>query len=117
MSDRNIYEVQQGETHRVRIASPLASVYVATATATLHRLRGGITSYNSDSTVSETYAVDTFAGDATYGPGFEFELTAAETAALDPGLYVAAPKISYTSPETFVDIPLAWVVNILPYPS
>ncbi len=117
MSERTIYDVQQGETHRVRIASPLASTFTATATATLHRLPGGINSYVPATATSETYAVSSFAGDATYGPGFDFELTAAETAALDPGMYVAAPKISYTSPETFVDVPLAWVVSIKPYPS
>lgn len=117
MSERTLYEVHQGETHRVRLASPLGSTFTATATATLHKLPGGSTSYSPAAAVSETYAVSTFAGDSTYGPGFDFVLSAAETDALDPGPYIAAPKISYTSPETFVDVPTAWIVTILPYPS
>ncbi len=118
MSERSVYEVQQGETHRVRIFSPVGSIYTATCTATLHRLPGGINSSTPDSATAETYAVSTYAGDGVdEGPGFDFELSAAETAALSPGTYLAAPKIAYTAPETVTDIPLAWCIVVKSYPS
>lgn len=117
MSQRTVYEVQQGETHRVRITSPLGSTFTATCTATLHALPGGRTSSVPNSTVAATYTVSDYAGDATYGPGFNFVLSAATTAGLSPGTYIASPLISYTSPEVFVDAPLAWIVTVLPLPS
>lgn len=117
MSDRTVYEVQRGETHRVRIASPLASTFTATCTATLHSLPGGLNSSLPSSASAATYTVTTFAGDADYGPGFDFVLAAVTTAALDAGTYICSPLISYTAPEVFVDAPLAWIVQIKAYPS
>lgn len=112
MADRTVYEVEQGETHRVRITSPLGSTFTATCTATLHALKGGRNSRTPSSATAATYTVSSYAGDATYGPGFNFVLSAATTDTLAPGTYLAAPLISYTSPETFVDAPVAWIVVI-----
>lgn len=117
MSDRTVHEVQQGETHRLRIASPLGSVFTATCVAALHRLPGGINSSTPDPEEAATYTVTEFSGDSDYGDGFDFELAAADTADLAPGTYIAGPLISYSAPETFVDAPLAWIVQIKAYPS
>lgn len=112
MSDRTVFTVVQGERHKVLLYSPLSSSYTATCVADLRKLPAGRTSYNPADTVADSYTVTTFAGDATYGPGFYFTLTGAETELLDPGVYVAEPLITYTAPSTWEDKPLSWLVEI-----
>lgn len=112
MSERTVFTVAQGETHKVLLYSPLSSSYTATATADLRKLPGGRTNYNPADTVADSYTVTTFAGDSDYGPGFYFALTGTETAALETGVYIAEPRVSYTSPVTWVDKPLSWILEI-----
>ena len=111
MSDRTVHEVQQGETHTVLFYSPLGSTFTATVSVPLYRLPGGINSY-SPRELAETYTTSVFAGDSDEGPGWYCQLSAAETAALDPGVYVAQPKITYSSPNTDIDKPIDWIVIV-----
>jgi hypothetical protein len=117
MSERESFEVQRGETHRVRISSPVGSSFVATSAATLHLLRGGINSSSPDTAVAATYQVSDYLGDTARGPGFDFVLADTVTDDLAPGAYIAAPLITYSAPEAFVDVPLAWTVIVKSYPS
>lgn len=106
------YEVVQGERHKVQILSPLSSSYTATCVADLRKLPGGAASDDPADTVSASYTVAAVAEASPDGPGFSFTLTGAQTEALDPGLYVAEPLITYTAPETWEDKPKKWLVEI-----
>lgn len=106
------YAVVQGERHKVKITSPLSSSYTATCVCDLRKLPGGATSANPADTVADSYTVAAVAEASPLGPGFSFELTGAETAALDPGLYAAEPLITYTAPSAWEDKPVKWLVEI-----
>lgn len=113
MSERALFTVRRGETHTLTLASPLSSSYTATINVPIHRLPGGRNSYSPAASASETYSQSTFAGDVSYGPGWYLTLSNAETAALDRGVYVAIPVISYTAPSTEVDKPLQWLLEVI----
>lgn len=113
MSERSLFTVRRGETHTIILASPLSSSYTATISVPIYRLPGGRNSYSPASSVAETYNSSTFAGDASYGPGWYLTLSDIETAALDKGVYVAIPAISYTAPSTEVDKPLQWLLEVI----
>lgn len=112
MSDRGIYPVRQGADHQLTLASKLGDTFTATCTAAIHRLPGGRTSNTPDPDVTTTYTVTTFAGNATYGPGFYLTLQDTVTSGLEPGVYWAQATIIYTAPSVWTQKTDPWLLEI-----
>jgi hypothetical protein len=94
MSDRPIYQIARGAEYSSVLASQLGeSVSDLSVTAPLHRLPGGRNSSTPESTASTSFAIEPFAGDDDLGPGWYLSLTAAQTEALERGIYQFWPQI------------------------
>ena len=112
MSERTVFTVKQGADHQVTLASALGDTFTATVVAELRRIPS-LNSENPGTAVAATYADSTFAGDASYGPGWYLSLADTVTDDLTPGYYLVDARITYTSPSSWVQLVDPWVINIV----
>lgn len=103
--------VYQGEDYSTHFRSQLGSSFTATASAKLRKTIGRSQDEMEASTAA-TLSVASYAGDAEYGDGFTFSLSAAQTAALAPGLYRVNAKFDYTAPTALVDKTEHWLIEV-----
>lgn len=112
MADRGIYTVRQGADHQLVLASSLGDIFSATCVATVHRLPGGRTSSTPDADSATSYDVTNFAGDSDYGPGYYLTLQDTATALLEPGIYWAQAKITYSAPSAWTEKVQEWLLEV-----
>lgn len=111
MSERTVYTIRRGADYSFVLASEVGDDTTGyTCSADIKRLPGGINSYTPASTVEDSFAVTSFAGDSDRGPGWTLSLTDTQTLALSPGTYMADALLTYSDSQY---ITRSWVLQVV----
>jgi hypothetical protein len=110
MSERTVATIRRGMDYTFVLASALGEVTAGyTCTSDIKSLPGGVNSYSPSADVILSYAVTTFPGDSTRGPGWYLTLTDEDTLDLAPGTYMADARVT----DGTVTITESWVLQVV----